>query len=309
MHRSLEEQVIEIHQSTLTKYLRCKRQWMFDEVWNLRPSYSPDEPKPQRMPNNADVGTLAHAGLEAYYTGGNPLPAIQEKLVELAEPADDAPLPAEWVKADRTARSMVEGYIEWVGREGLDDHYTTVGVEERLELPGVTTFGEPVLFVGTLDLRVMDEITEEYGIGDHKSVQTLSQVPRPGDFQVRHYAWMLDKLGQPVPRFGFHNLLRRVDRSHRASKPPYFDRVFVNINEEMVAYHDKLLTSLVDQYVLDYVALQADPEQHVTLAPPSMTTECSWRCNNVSLCDQMFDGDWQSVILEGFNHAKEVRFA
>ena len=84
------------------------------------------------------LGTHVHAGLEVWYKDGCALD-IENRLAELAEErwteitqagyGQDKEVRADWLKDQKLAKSMVDGYIAWIIETGLDDAYETVAVE------------------------------------------------------------------------------------------------------------------------------------------------------------------------------------
>jgi len=249
-----------------------------------------------------DVGTLVHAGVEAYYRGLDPLRPISEAHAEMSREAaaSDTPLAPAWEDAFNLARIMVQGYVEWVAAEGADVGEETVGTEIPLESEIGVFEGDLVIVTGKLDRLVRDTVTGEYIIEDTKTVQAFDDLRwlRVAD-QLLTYNVLLRLQEVPIKaNRARHNQIRKVKRT-AAAKPPFYNRVEHPFNDVQVQNYWAGLVETLREMVRTIQAIEADPEAHHAYAPPTATRDCTWRCSFLELCPMMSDGShWRSALTD-----------
>jgi len=132
---------------------------------------------------------------------------------------------------------------------------------------------------------MFDHIMDAELILDHKSVATLNQTPRPGDFQLQHYAALRHMETGSRPYAAGHNVLKRVGYKGQGT---FTDRYIINITPDSIMRHIDMLDRILPQLVTDLL------EAKEAAMLPNMTGECKWKCRVYDVCDGMDDGsDWQ----------------
>ncbi len=267
--------------SEIGDWQRCQRKWYLKHVMRLG--------KEKRESGVANVGTLAHALLEALYLGKDMDDVLAEHRAALEEMPegkfrDDAAL----------ALTVAEGYIDWLAEEGADQSYEAAGVESEFTRP---IDGMPGWFgIGKLDLILRHRGTRELVPSDHKStaqaIETFLRGIRRRS-QWRHYAWLLEGRFPDWPhvRRFMVTVLRQSKRTAR-STPPYYDRAFVPLNNAEVTNYGRHLTR---------IAREIQAAEQGELPPPTFGQDCDWSCPFARICPRMDDGsDWEDQIRLDF---------
>lgn len=298
-----EEQVIDLRQSSLQTFLDCRRKFFLEVTKNLAPA--PVEGL--RKVTTADNGTMVHEVLRMYYEGelSDDVTAeqcgdiihdwVKEQTDSLDSDDTTAPHVADWYKSAEMATTMSHGYINWVEQTGQDLRFTPWSVEQRIH---VDISGTDIQLSGQLDLVLFDELIGEYGILDHKTVARLDP-PRAGNFQLLTYGWLFWQDTGIVPTWAGHNQIKRNKQTSRA-KPPFYDRPTLNLNEEMLENHGRMINSLCRD--IQQAMMTVDDTNHRDHAYPNMTSECDWKCDVKGLCDVMHDADEVWVDIASLNY-------
>jgi hypothetical protein len=276
--------ILEVRQSDIKKWLGCKRQFFLENTLAARQVYHGER---DMVISNADVGTLVHAGMEAFYLGGGVKEAIycdSQRMAVEREFDQQLFLAANTAKLTM-ALLMVERYASWHDTgPHKDAHLEVVDTEHRFNVRydvGSTT----VLLTGHSDLIMHDEVMDAELILDHKTVANLNQTPRPGDFQLQHYAMLRFMETGKRPYAAGHNALKRVGGK---GKGPFVDRYLINITPDSIMRHIDMLDRIMPELVHDLL------EAKEAAMFPNMTGECKWKCRVYDVCDGMDDGsDWQ----------------
>lgn len=287
--------VIHLRQSDLARFVGCERSFYLG--WQLRHAKLYDKSRPREC-SNADVGTMVHGLMAAYYRGQLPERPTHMDMEDvataaMAEAEVDWTL-GSWIEGRSLATIMFRDYPRWVESEGHDLRYNVVGVEERLTWT-VRVNGVQVEMSGQLDLRLQDEILGAYGIGDHKSMDGGKfKAPRPNNFQLLTYGVLARHSFPDLPiEFGFWNGVKRNKRTAKAS-PPFFNRWTLPFNPPMLDQHEDYLLRIAARIVrfLDKMETSKRPEIDATR---NMTGECGWACNVEEICDVMDNPayDWR----------------
>ena len=262
-----------MRQSAYNEYMQCRRKWWLQYV----EGYEPVSHEAQRSGGKL-VGTLVHTALDAYYRNEPWYPAMLALVPEGEELA--------WGDDVNLARIMVDGYVDWAELTGVDAGLKILGVERTLEWEGVT---------GKVDLIVDDPMLGGVVVLDHKTVQSLKQLPPQNDFQLLTYALMYWRsTGVRQVAVG-HNMLRKVNRTAKAS-PPFYDRVVNHVSEELLLKHEYHLTMIqAETDTLQAVVMYGVDDPRLF---PNPNSDCSWRCEFLPICSMIDEGGDYHYYLE-----------
>lgn len=306
----------------LRTYKQCKRKWWLGWYRHLRP-------RAPEVVGAAPLGTLVHLALAAYYNPEprNPFTVLDEKVAQdRARLTDDFDAIQELEKQADMARTMLEGYCEWLAETGIDQGLSIVAAETKIDVPFPAYPG--VNLLGKLDLRIQRDIDGARLFLDHKTVGDLTSPVKMlhMDEQMLHYHLLeyLDYLralgpeGQAAaPRTdgGLYNMLRKVKRTARAN-PPFYDRVEVRHNvHELRAYYTRVFGEVVD--MMETARKLEAGEDHHVVAYPNPTRDCTWKCEFFGVCPildenptagESFLADWFEVgnPLDRYDEAPEL---
>lgn len=272
-----------IRQSEIRTWKDCRRRWNY--------SYRLGLDKEEENAKTSDVGTLYHAGLQAHYSGLDALAPIEAAKAEHINRTPEGQLPKDWANAYELASIMVEGYLEWVAETGCDADYRTLNVERRIEVEFAEILGDTVVITGQLDHEVVHEPTGLHYLRDHKSVASLDQAGRQLQVDDQLLTYALLKLMEDGTHIAGaeHNAARRVKRSATA-KPPFYERIPVTFNETQLRNHFRHMHGTLTEMVRAYQTLEANPDLHHDIAPPSPSMDCTWKCPFLDVCVMSDDG-------------------
>lgn len=258
----LRETALNVQATDTTRYITaselstwdgCRRVWFLKNHLGYRPRFDAGDVRPHT------IGTLLHAGLEAYYSGrwtreeDSPTSAALD-VIRASTDANLAELEAEGrasamrrvESAGELVRIMLEGYFEWLEETGADADLDVQAAEERIEvpLPGFTG----VVLLGKVDYRAIERSTGRELIIDTKSCQTAKdqEIAAPMSRQFKHY--VLIRLLKARAEGRTEDLVagarvrwvRRVKRGVRAN-PPFYGEVMVDYPLNVIrAYYRQL---------------------------------------------------------------------
>lgn len=292
----MAEKVRFIRSSEVSKFMRCRRSWWL--------TYHAGQGglglTPVKWESGIrDLGTMVHAGVQAYYTGGDPVAHIIEQRTR--HMAGESPLmptyDEKWLKNYELAIIMLEGYVDWVAATGADVGESTVLVEERI-ITRIGEFrGDEVHLAGKPDRLVRDDVTGALILEDTKSVQTVEPPVLSINTQLLNYATILRLEGYGTVAEMRHNMLKKVKRTAKAT-PPFYARESVPLNEEMYDAHWRHLTSVLDELVHACQRVEAGEDWHV-VCPPNPQPQCSWDCDFLGPCPMFDDGSDAAGYLAG----------
>lgn len=260
-----------INQSEMTTFVRCRRKWDWTYREDLvRPGYE----------SNLSTGSAVHAALQAYYSGKQVWPALEDYWREAAEALHPEDPAANQLAKDMTLSNvMVEGYFEWLAETAEDAGLTTVAVEEKVEYQ----LTEDVVLHGTLDLVQVDQ-NGHLWLVDHKTCKdfgVLADRRLVMNFQLLTYAVLCEEFfGQPIHGAKL-NMLRKVLRTGNA-KPPFYHRESVTFNRHQLDAHRTHMKAIIQDLLeveLGYGAVY-----------PVVDGDCSWKCPFLSVCALADDG-------------------
>ena len=291
---------IRIRNSSITKFMRCRRTWMLSYVRNLETNWD------LRMtPQKFDTGTSVHRGLEALYLGESPEAAVRAYWAELQEVLSPEADHAKWIEEVVTLPLIIiEGYQEWREEEGADVGDTILGLEVKLDAIVGTWKGEDVELYGTID-RLIRNSDGHLIVDDFKTVVTIDTVPTLAtNWQINNYGLLVRANYDEMPLQGRHTQLKRVKRTARAKKP-FYNQIHTTFNEAKMHTHWVHLNAVVMD-MLSVMERLGDGANH-GLAYPNPTRDCSWDCSFKDVCPMMDNGgDWQFMLEDGFRQREEV---
>lgn len=278
---------LSIRQSELQSFMRCRRKWMLEYRRKLVYARTTNQPVP-----NLAMGSIMHKAVELFWSEGkDPVRTIVEVEQEVISKVEGG-LSAEWVEIFKYLRVMMQGYKEWV-KNGDTMGEEVVSVEQALIVPWGTFNGYDVTLTGKLDRKVKDTFTDQLMLIDTKSTQSFAR-GMTHHFQLLTYAVMLRRLsGERIDRL-MTEQIRKVLRS-ATSKPPFFDRIEMYVNEEMLDNHEAHL----DRLVGDITRVTREFERgDIYECYPHPTRDCSWDCDYLPICTQMDDGSDYEYTIE-----------
>ena len=172
---------------------------------------------------------------------------------------------------------MIEGYVEWAERT---DDFDVIDSELSYYMPMLDGLGREFTFVCKLDL--LTESTEGIRVRDFKTAKDFraretvhldSQFRRyPLIVRLAHPDWAKDVVGSEWVG------LRKIIPSNR-SKPPYFDRVPIDLTaEEYASTEMELLVEVTDILSVEE-ELNHKGSNHRAHIYPNPTMNCSWDCD------------------------------
>lgn len=286
--------MISVSQSELRTFRDCKRRWYLTYYRGFKRS----EENPA---TDATLGTRVHKALEYYYKDhADPIQALDMQYDMAQDEYEDNEYFLKDIKKERKlAKTMVEGYLEWVAETGIDEDLEVISAEEDLRVPGPVAGTE---LRAKLDLRVQRKSDGARLFLDHKTMASFNQAQRvlQIDGQMRFYA-LLEKLDgrERWTDAGLYNILRRVGRTAR-SKPPFYVREEVRYNVDDLR-SEWLRVSRQLQEIVDIRAALDAGGDHRYLCYPSPSRDCSWKCQFFSMCSLMDDGSrWEDMAANEY---------
>lgn len=270
-------------QSGVKRFKRCRRSYDLGYRQNLTISG-----ESSNFSKTRDVGTMYHAGLQAYYLHQDPLGAVERSGTEFLEKYSGS---AEAVKGIKMARTMIEGYVQWQEDTGLDQGWEVLMVEKRLELPIGEILGDQVVLSGQLDMAIRDGNGDVYVLDD----KTCDQFEKytfniQMSEQLLFYDMLLRRVDDLEPAGAIYNMARRVLRT-AASNPPYYSREVVRFNNTQRTNYENQLIGQVTDMVRAEQAVEADPDAHQQAMYPSPTGDCKWDCDFLTVCSMRDTGE------------------
>jgi hypothetical protein len=301
-------QVLKVANSEIQTMKRCKRKWWLSYYVKLRLR--------KEGVGALAVGNMVHFPLEIYYSQQvrnpetfdwkTPLDGYyQQRLADPAFPHDKAPA----MQADyELASIMLAGYFQWLVEEGMDSDIEVISAEREVEVFLDTILGVPVHLIAKLDTEILLKSNGWRSFMDHKSVQTVKDLPKIIEMneQLKMYG-LIQRLEahqkqtgeQQFAHGGMLNQLRKVKRT-AASNPPYYDRAGVNHNDEVYATMYRRVWGEVYDLLTLRVRLD-DGADHQQVAYPTPSRDCDWDCPFKTICPRFDDGsDVGAIIAEQY---------
>jgi hypothetical protein len=281
-------------QSEMKTWLGDRRQWYFEYYRGVRPIY-----ERAYVPK---VGTLFHAGLEAYYREqADPMAVVRARAERMiAEGLDEADV-ERLLKVAELAGIMLEGYLEWCPEQ--DAHLRVFSAEEAVE---VALEPSPYLLRGKIDARAEDERTGAVVQLEHKTVGSLDDLPKyaQSNFQFLTYdllAYLLHLQGAEGHERRTDgvllNMARRVKRTKTAT-PPFYGRHEVRHNLNELRAHWRHVVAIGDEIAKAREALDSGASHHA-VCPPNVGRDSTWGNPYFMLYRVMDDGgDWEGMLRD-----------
>lgn len=234
------------------------------------------------------LGTLVHLALSEWYLGRTTDPAhmFYEIGRETIEQMREAKITAEGQDLDldniaelekwlHVGTVMLEGYQEWDKRHR---DFDVIDSELSYYVDLEDANGSPFTFVGRFDL--LTENSEGIRVGDFKTAADFRAMKTVHtDMQFRRYPWMVREAHPEWAEQVVGSMwlgLRKIAPSPR-SKPPYFDRVLIDLTEGEYEQVKIEVQSEAADIVGTEVELQwDDPRRYIY---PSPTVDCTWKCD------------------------------
>lgn len=278
--------------SEMKQWQECPRGWWLSYYRQLR--------RQRDLPSLPNIGTLVHAGLEAYYNGEvvDPGEMVGYKTLALTEKYPE--LSAQLVKDAEWAQIMLEGYLEWVEETGADDGLELIGSEQSVE----ARLG-PFMLRGKIDARLRRHHDQALLQLEHKTVQNLTEIPRYAqsapqflNYDLLAYLTKPDGVGTDGVIL---NMLRRVKRTASAH-PPFYGRHEVRHNEDELRNHALHVISIGESIQGARERLDAGKDHHLVV-PPSIGRGHTYSCDCAPLGAMFDDGSDVEGYLQEFYEA------
>lgn len=191
-------------------------------------------------------------------------------------------------------RIMLEGYVEWVTSEGLDEGLSVIGVEQKLTLP---LYDNQVHLIGKMDLRIRTS-DDSRSVLDFKTAANFSDYNLAPMFEQGPTYWILDRTSDEKDRIDSFKLrlLRKVKRTARAT-PPFYEEIDVRYNAFAMRNFWSRLHGVLRDMLRAQKALDAGGDP-MTIVYPTPTRNCSWECEFVNICPMFDSGEAAQEMLD-----------
>tara|TARA_R110002126_G_scaffold96566_2_gene225894 strand:+ start:189 stop:1061 length:873 start_codon:yes stop_codon:yes gene_type:complete len=266
---------IDIRQSAVSTFVKCRRQFFYEYVLGVEPDY-PERARPWAT---SDTGTAFHEGIGAYYTGGDPHVAVERWF--------EAQWPGELPEKDELelVRIMLDGHIGDVESDGADVHETAVAVEVPVTATVHDVDRWDVTIHGRVD-RLVEDSDGNRIIDDWKSVATFAPIDSYMHQLGRYALLVRSETGWAANRVR----TTQVKRVKRTKGGPFYTRPWTPVSEEAYRTHASGLRATLVDLVR---CLDQDGTWY-----ENYTTECRWRCRVQDLCQAQMRGDDPEMILD-----------
>jgi hypothetical protein len=284
--------VVRISNSEIQTFKGCRRNWWLGYYRRLKP-------RNRDYTGALALGTRVHAALDEYYSQGVHLLDAHTELVE----RDRALLEADFrdtYALDSEAelgRIMLEGYLQWVEENGIDNELEIVSTEEIISVP---LFGGAVELQGKLDMRVRRKIDGVRMFRDFKTVGgSLSEFANLANMNEQVLTYILLEMlkdgEENRSEGGIFTLLRKVKRTAKAT-PPFYDQIEVRHNIfTMRSFWNRIHGTLEDMMRVRTALDTGSNPAYV--AYPTPTRDCKWKCQFYTICTLIDDGSASEEAL------------
>lgn len=275
--------------SEMSTYKDCKRRWYLQYYLRLRRRREPRS-------KARDTGILVHEALHNFYVAGGLNGEYAEDLMftflDNARDEDMLKVTEEERKVvtdiHKTSQILCRGYLEWLHETGADVGFQFTKSEVTLRAPGPV---EGTEIMGIIDLGGDEERSGDMFVMDTKvtgSMDTMLKVLHMNE-QAPMYA-ILAKYNDPDEARGFRviwNMIKNCKQSARA-KPPFYQRYELAVNVDQLRQFYTQLHGQITEILRTEERLNAG-ESHVSVAYPTPSQDCSWKCPYFTLCGSMND--------------------
>lgn len=287
-----------VSNSEIQTFKDCRRKWWLAYDRKLKP-------KNVRVSGPLALGSRVHNALEEFYENDTDLVEAytelveKDKIVALTEGLDIEELESE----AEMGRIMLEGYLEWLGEEGIDADYDIISNEQTLVMP-IPIPGKNVELQGKLDMRVRRKSDGTRLIRDFKTVgQSFDQFTSTLHLneQVLTYLTLEAYHNTENDRSdgAIFTLFKKNKRTARA-KPPFYAQEEILHNVFTLRSFWLRLYGVVNDLMNVKEAIEQG-EDHRLVAYPRPSGDCRWKCEFFSICHMIDDGsDYEDAIADHF---------
>lgn len=277
-HPPINFDPIDISQSELKSWRRCKRKWFFKHVWRLRPNAT----KPPLA-----IGGMFHDTVAEFFDPTTPIEDRSEKLLlEIFHDVYKERISQDFTDPEGKVYvlldSILRNYYKLYGKE-----WEFVLVEDNFRVPIFVQGALTGYIHGRLDGVIKDEVGQ-FWIVEHKTTKRFSFDHLSIDPQADLYALAGSKL------FGeaFAGLWYDYVRTKPSKKNPNFTRIKVTRSPDALA-------SIESGIAHDMIAIsQATP----FFLTPTFDRDCLWYCSYLSLCHGIrANVNLESMVLAGYH--------
>lgn len=271
----------------------CRRKWMLTYYLSLQ-----KKERDVRYP--LTVGNLVHGAFEVFYLNGGihgeksdelaKAYLLDKRATDLAECAEEHN--ATIVKAHKAAEACFSSYLHWLDETGADLNLRILGAEDKMSMPGPI---ENTILNGRIDLLAEDTRTGDIVVIDLKTVGSIQEKIRMLhlDTQAKTYALLArHHFGKPV-KVAFR--IVKINQRSARTKGPQEEEYIIHLNPGQLDLYQRQLAGVFTDIIRTTEALDAGGH-HQTLAYPSPSDSCSWKCPFFAACplldDPNSDGEW-----------------
>lgn len=285
-------EIVRISNSEIQTFKSCRRNWWLTYYRRLKPKH-------REYTGALALGSRIHAALDEYYANGVNLLDAHSALVL----KDRAVLENDYLDTSsldneaELGRIMLEGYLQWVEENGIDNELEIISTEEIITAP---LFNGEVELQGKLDMRVRRKIDGARMFRDFKTVGgSLSDFANLAHMNEQVLTYMLLeslKHGESSRSDGaIFTMLKKVKRTAK-STPPYYDQIEVRHNVfTMRSFWNRIHGTLEDMMRVRKALDSGANTAYV--AYPTPTRDCKWKCQFFTICTLMDDGSASEEAL------------
>lgn len=274
--------MIKASNSELATFKDCRRKWYLSYYRGLQPD--------EKSTGALALGTNVHTALATYYAPkGNKglalgvLSSIYEEALENCSEIEVAQLE----KDKKMAKTIVEGYFEWIEETGADSNLEIIEPEAELH-HDLEILGEVVRLMGKRDVIAVDTSTGIATLIDHKTCASFNDSLLDINEQSRMYLLLQRLNGSTVVQNCIWNLLRKVLRTARAESP-FYKREEIYVSEQDLRYfYERVVGTLRD--IIGVRRALDEGQSHRSVCYPRPSNECAWKCSYRLVCP-MIDAD------------------
>ena len=277
----------------------CRRRWWFTYYRRL-------QPKLKDYTGALALGSRIHEALDRYYTTGQPLLEAHADLVneDIKTMNDEYRDTSKLETEAELGRVMLEGYLEWVELEGIDQELEMISTEEIISRPMMEGRVE---LQGKIDMRVRRKLDGVRMFRDFKTVggsfADFGATAQMNE-QILTYMTLEEAQNQDGERSegGIFTMLRKVKRGSYA-KPPFYEQIEVRHNQFALRSFWQRLEGTLEDMLRVRDALDAG-ESHYKYAYPKPSRDCKWKCQFFTICPLVDDGSAaEAAISDAFEVA------
>lgn len=287
-------EVYTLSNSEIQTFKDCRRKWWLNYYRRLKP-------KEKKFVGPLALGSRIHEALDQYYTHGTPLLDVHAQLVEADREllASEFRDPSELDSEADLGRIMLEGYLQWVEDEGVDNELEMISTEEILNMP---MFNGEVELTGKLDMRVRRKSDGVRMFRDFKTVGgSFDQFYSTAHMNEQILTYMLleqhaNQGTDERSEGGLFTLLKKVKRTANA-KPPFYDQFEVRHNIfSLRSFWNRIHATVAD--LMRVKTALDEGTHHSQVAYPTPSRDCTWKCPFFAVCPMFDDGSAVEEAIE-----------